>query len=343
MIASPNQNQSLFPYREISTIAEERMNQFLELMDRFDTLDWATIKNIVTVGVWDVKERTKLFQIIREKETTNKPSQVQGLEYLLRSAVPSSMHIAESGGSFAGVGSMVFTPSKRYDDWEIYNPYLLIANFNEGKFGRWSGNPRSGKTNGACVLIEEWVSDGNLCISNIFKKTPSNTFDYVKDARGLFETVASYPRKKKWLFPYDEGGASGYGKGDASSLKARYMDKVCRIIGKLYGNVLYIDQRFLSVPQIVQDFATSKFHSIEPGIVHMELTDFPQLGSSFNRTVRHFPETSLPYDTRDIAAFEMNVNVEKLFQAMAGAEKPYDIMLDFLKTKDSEPPKGRKL
>src|SRR5206468_10852909 len=55
-------------------------------------------------------------------------------------SVASSFHVAERWG--IGVGSMVFAPELDYDEWEIYNPDLLIANFNEGNFGEWTG-PRS--------------------------------------------------------------------------------------------------------------------------------------------------------------------------------------------------------
>ena len=44
--------------RQMAQLAEEKMSQFVNLMDRFDTLDWSKIKNIVTVGIWDVS-RTK--------------------------------------------------------------------------------------------------------------------------------------------------------------------------------------------------------------------------------------------------------------------------------------------
>jgi len=328
--------QQINPYDP--EIAKERMTQFLQVMSRFETLNWKNIIDIATVGVWDVQDRDYLFIKSRQWESEGKnPRDIEGLEIRIRGSVASSFHIAERWG--IGVGSMVFAPELDYDEWEIYNPDLLIANFNEGNFGEWTGPPRTGKTSGACVFIEQWISKNRLVVSNIFKKSETNAYDYANNARDLFGIISNYPRKKKWIFVYDEGGASGYSKAQAATLKSIYLNNVCRIIGKLYGNVLYIDQRQLSVPTTIQEFSTSRYHSIEPGMVHFELKH----PMEFNRVISGFPKTSLPYDTRDIASFEMNINTDKMFQAMSGEKKPYEALQDFLLTKESEAPKGRKL
>ncbi|TLX89652.1 MAG: hypothetical protein E6K94_09650 [Thaumarchaeota archaeon] len=317
-------------------IAKQRMTQFLQVMSRFETLSWKNIIDVATVGIWDVKERDYIFYLYSQYKE-RQPKDIPGLELRIRGDVSSSFHIAEKGG--IGVGSMVFAPELNYDVWDFYNPDLLIRNFSEGKFGEWTGPPRTGKTSGSCVFIEQWISKKYFCVSNIFKKSETNAYEYANNARGLFEIVATFPRKTKWIFVYDEGGASGYSKAQASTLKSTYLNNVCRIIGKLYGNVLYIDQRSLSVPTTIQEFSTTRFHSVEPGIVHLELMH----PTSFNRIVKEFPKTKLPYDTRDIADFEMNVNTDKMFHAMSGETKPYQAMQDFLKSPDSIPPKGRKL
>src|SRR5207245_2079051 len=92
---------------DYSDIASKRMNQFLNLMDRFDSLSWKTIKNIITVGVWDKKEQRRLFILMQNKIAIGKePKDVEGLETSLRDAVPASFNIAQSTGGLSGTVPM---------------------------------------------------------------------------------------------------------------------------------------------------------------------------------------------------------------------------------------------
>jgi hypothetical protein len=323
---------------ESAKVAAERMSEFLNLMDRFETLTWRDIYNIVTVGVWEVKEKDRLFaMLIKAGREGRRPQDIENLESALRIAVSASFHIAERIGGFAGIGSMVFNPTKTFDDWQIYNPKLLIRNFSEGSFGRMSGILGKGKTNGACVIMEEWHNSGNLCVSNIAKKKSTPIYTFSNTARSLLETIAGFKRKQPWIFVYDEGGASGYSNKDAMTLKAKYLEQFFRVIRHLYGNVLYVDQRQMSAPAVILELSTSHFHAVEIGVLHLELSS----PFKFSRTVNNFPKTSIPYDDHNPAIFEMNVNITKLLMAMSGEQNPYQAMLDFLETKEAEPPKGR--
>ena len=165
-------------------IARDKMTQFLQVMARFETLSWKNIIDITTVGVWDVAERDYLFLKTREwKREGKQPKDVEGLDIRLRSAVASSFHIADRFG--IGTGSMVFDLEDSYDDYHIYNQNLIIENIDEGSFARISGPPRKGKTNPACVMIERWLEDGNLCFTNIYMKKKVEGITYVNDARAL--------------------------------------------------------------------------------------------------------------------------------------------------------------
>src|ERR1700704_878059 len=97
--------QNAIPYDP--EIAKERMTQFLQVMDRFESLSWKNIIDIVTVGVWDVEERNYLFAKSRQwKRESKLPKDIDGLDIIIRGDVASSFHVAESRG--IGVGSMVF-------------------------------------------------------------------------------------------------------------------------------------------------------------------------------------------------------------------------------------------
>lgn len=328
-----------FQTRALAQMAEEKMTQFLRLMDRWETLDWKTVKNIVTSAVWDYKHKNQLFRIIKQysDEIENKrPADIPGLDYLLLDYVPNTFRIAEKMGGPTGIGSIVFETSSVLDDYKYYNQDLLIMGYNEGNFGRWSGNPRTGKTNGACVLMERWTDKGNIVLTNIAKKEETNVFIHTPDARVLFESLSTIPREKKWIFIYDEGGLTD-SKSHASTLHARYMNDVYRIIGKTWGNCLYIDQLYTKVPEAVETFASNIYHSIKKGEVYFELSG----DIEFRRVLTDFPKTNLQYDPRDWAYFDSkSLNVEAMFAAVSGItneKERYDAMASFLKSPASIP------
>ena len=327
---------SVPPPPDYSDIASKRMGQFLNLMDRFESLSWETIKNIITVGVWDKKEQTRLFFLMKAKMAEKKePKDVEGLETSLRAAVPSSFHIAERIGGLSGIGSMVFDTESGYDDYKFSNPDILIMNFDEGSFGRISGPPRKGKTNTGCKLIERWIAKDNLCFTNIYLKKKIEGISYVNDARGLLTQIAN--TDKGFIFVYDEGQASGYSTQTATSLESRYTDNLFRVIGKMMGNVLYIDQIEWKAPNVIKEWSMTKVRiTDEKGIILVELGE-PNKYTGF---IKNFPKTTLPFVTRDIASFDMNVNVERMFQLMSGKpDEARDIMLKFLDTPESIPAK----
>jgi hypothetical protein len=222
------------------------------------------------------------------------------------------------------------------DEWQYYNPDLLIMGYNEGNVGRWSGPPRKGKTNGACVLIERWLKQNRIAITNIAKKEETNAFIYAGDARSLFETLCTVQRQTKIIFIYDEGGLTD-SKSHASTLHARYMNDVYRVWGKFWGNTLYIDQLYTKCPEAIETFSTNIYHSIEPGTVYFELSG----DIEFRRALTNFPKTNLPYDTRDLAYFDSKtLNVEAMFSAISGItneKERFQAMEDFLKSPASYP------
>ena len=334
----PNSNPD-FQARALAQIAEEKMTQFLKIMDRWETIDWKTVKHIVATAVWDHEEKMKLFDIIRKNEDDledKKPRDIKGLDYRLLAAVPNTFRMAEKYTGATGIGSIIFETYSVIDEWQYYNPDLVIMGYNEGNVGRWSGSPRKGKTNGACVAIERWVAKRRIALTNIAKKEETNAFIYTRDARSLFETLCTLQRQTKVLFIYDEGGLTD-SKSHASTLHARYMNDVYRVWGKFWGNTLYIDQLYTKCPEAIETFATNIYHSIEPGTVYFELNG----DIEFRRALTGFPKTNLPFDTRDIAYFDSKtLNVEGMFAAITGItdeKAKFDAMSDFLKSPASYP------
>lgn len=319
--------------------SSEKMAEFLNICRRWRTVTWEELDNIITVGVWDPAQQTAMFNEAHNAKASGSamPYLMPGFLTRLRVAVSASFHIADKVGGVSGVGSMVFDEQAKMRSWKIYNPRILTANFREGNFGRFAGLPRKGKTNNACVWMEQWAADGNIAFSNILPDPDAPVdprYQYVRDAMALFLAVSTLPEGVLWTFVHDEGGLM-YSKADAATRRAKDLDKFARVIGKLHGNYIIIDQRPESVPTIIQDFATSLFYCEQPGVMDIELRG-PNL--AFRDRVRDFPKTTLPMQTYDIAFFNINVNIVKMLDALSGSHDVKETMREFLGT-----PEARKL
>lgn len=309
----------------------ELMTQFLQKMRRFDTLTWDDIEDIITVGVWDATTQESLFNSIDENRGKFKPSETPNLKRLLRVHVPASFHIADREGGVTGIGSIVMEPqTTNVKDWGIYDrnaPSILTWNFREGQFGRISGVPGSGKTNVGCSILENTNQEGNTGFSNIYPdKGNDERYYYVRDAKSLFENIAELNENEKWTMVLDEAGLM-YSKPDQATRRVKDLDKLMRVVRKLHGSIVLIEQRPESVPNIIQDFATCIFYCIKPGVVHIDLRG-PTI--RFSETVMNFPKSSIGYKTYDIGFFSVNVNVTSMFAAMSGEEDPKKAMLDWI-------------
>lgn len=288
-------------------------------------------RDFVTVGVWQEEKQEAFLSLIDEAERKGKASPFLGIEDLemrLRLAVSTSFHVVDHAGGITGLGSMVFEPNNGHRSWRIYNPSILTANFQKrGNFARINGIPGKGKTNLGCVIAEQFVSEENhVSIGNIRMKKQDDRFIYVKDLRSFFVAIANLPYETSWLFTHDEGGLS-YGKPDQATRRVKDLDKLMRCVRKLGGSYTLIEQREDSVPNIIIEFAKNIFYVEENGIVSIEMRG-PAL--AFRDTVKDFPKTTLPFDTDDIAMFNINVDVQEIFNAITDSDDPKAALRNFL-------------
>ena len=314
--------------KALMLVASERMTEALDILRRFKALTWDEVDDVITVGVWNETTQKGLFEIVRRarNDGVSYPGQIPNLEIELRRAISQSFHVVDKIGGISGLGSMVFRPQDGARSWFIYNPKILTANFNEGNFGRISGNPRMGKTNVGCVIMEQWAEEGKVAFSNVLQETGDERYFYVKDAKDLFTNVSQLDPKEKWIFILDEGGLL-YSKADAATRRNKDLDKFVRVVGKLHGSLIIIEQRPESVPTILQEFATCLFYCEKPGRVHIELRG-PKV--AFRDTVQDFPRTTLPYQTYDIGYWALNVNLVSMFSWVSGAVDPKAKMAEFI-------------
>lgn len=314
--------------KAISFLSTDRMTEALSILQRFDIVTWAELDDLITVGVFDPDIQRGMFTNARRNRDNGVPwpCMVPGLDVELRIAISHSFHIADRIGGITALGSMVFEPHVSIDSWRIYRPDILTENAVEGSFAIMAGMPRMGKTSGGGYIMEQDVKVGKVVISNILIRAPVEGYRYVKDAKALFETIGSIPAGTKWRFVLDEGGLVA-NKKDAMTKRVKELEGLFRVMGKLEGSLLFIEQRPESVPTILQEWSRSRFYAIEPGLMFIDL-DGPNL--RFRRTVRDFPPTSLPYDTRDVAYFPVNINTAALFASISGANDQKEAIREFM-------------
>lgn len=310
-------------------LSQERMSEFLDMMDRFDQLTWEEVMDIITVGVWDPGKRTQyIFEVrLAQENGASRPSEIPNLESHLRTEVADSFHMADKAG-ITGIGSMVFRREEKLPPWGIYNPTILTANYDEGGFGVISGPPRKGKTNLGCVIIEEWVKrKKRVAFSNILRTAKGSLYTYTPSIRDLFQAIAETEEGIRWLLVLDEG-TFVYSRPDQITKRVKELDKLMRIVGKMYGNMILIEHLTKAVPAVLQEFATSYYYCHKPGIVTITLKG-PNL--AYQTKVHSFAQTSIPFDTRDWAYFKVEgLDLQGMYDAVSGAKDRRAAMREFL-------------
>lgn len=316
--------------------SERRMTQALQRLHQFKMWTWQDARDFVTVGVWQEQQGELFLNMIDDAEANGAPSPcmgIKGFETKLRLALMTTFHVVDHAGGITGLGSLVFEPDQGYRTWRIYNPTILTANYQErGNFGRINGVPGAGKTNLGCVLSEQYASEENhVAIGNVQMLKPDPRFIYTGNAKELFVAIANTPYEKDWHFLLDEGGLT-YSKPDQTTRRVKDLDKLMRCVRKLGGSLTLVEQREDSVPNLIMEFAKNVFYCERKGVVSIEMRG-PAL--AFRDTVKDFPKTTLPFNTDDIAMFDINIDVQKVFSAISGAEDPKLALRQFLEVEDA--------
>lgn len=319
--------------------ATKRSQQTERRLSQFPTWTWEDYERFVTWMAWQDDVQEKFFAISEsaKRKGAASPASVQmvrgpPLFVMLRKAASASFHVVDHAGGISGLGSMIAEPDEGLRSFKIYNPDILTANLRrKGNFGRINGELDSGKTNTGCVIFEQWLKEDekHVAIGNIAMLREVPGYFYRAKASTLLRTVSELPDEKVFLYEMDEGGLN-YSKPDQTTKHVRQLDKLMRIIRKLHGSFILIEQREESVPNLIVEWARNIYtcHKTKGhGIITIELRG-PELG--FRDTVKGFPATGLPFNTDDIAPFNFDIDIAKLFDYMAEKPEPKKRILEFL-------------
>jgi hypothetical protein len=248
----------------------------------FKEATWDECRTLLTFYCPPGEEMLRMLSMFREWEKEGKqPHQVQetpsgNLEDDLRVA------LAQFRGSLdylSLVGSTIrpggYTQSL---SWGILSRDYFLAPFNEkgasGGFLTITGRPRMGKSGIACLYGEMWIDEypGSEVLTNVPLQRNTDHVRPVTDILGLLNGIAdALNAKRRWQWQYDEPSLSGWMKSDALTGRAKNLERFARIIPKLGGSFIYIEQREEGVPTTIQDFSQSHIYCTNPGAIFADL------------------------------------------------------------------------
>jgi hypothetical protein len=190
--------------------------------------------------------------------------------------------------------------------WNILSPDFFLEPFTEGHtsggFLTITGRPRMGKSGIACLYAQMWLQKfpGTEMLTNIPLEKSVEGVRPVTDVFALLQAVGdALIAKRRWAWTYDEPSLSGWMRSDAQSGRSKNLERFARIIPKLGGSFLYIEQRLEGVPTTISDFSQSHIHCTNPGSV---FADLPGKRGPIN----HVPRPRLiTYRTGEAGFFEI--------------------------------------
>lgn len=315
--------------------SDKRMNQALRRIGSFETWSWEDFFDYVMVGIrWQPELARSLYAAGRKAMDRGHPTPARAFknaEIELRIGTTNTFDFVDHAGGLTGVGSLNFEPDEGMRAFRIYNPTILTANFHgSGNIGRINGELGTGKTNTGCVILEQWVKENpnHIAIANIRMLKPDARILYAPDLSTFIKILSELPEDAVVLFVLDEGGLT-YNKPDQATRRVKDLDKLMRIIRKLHMSFILIEQREISVPNLIMEWARNIYVCKAKGVVSMELRG-PEL--AFRDTVKGFPKATLPFDTDDPAMFEIDIDIMKLLWAITNQDDRKAAMKDFLAT-----------
>lgn len=295
--------------------SETRVRAAYRWLSDWDRAMWSEVRDFVTSFVLPGDEFRILLNTAKMEERAGRqPRDVADLADSLR------LELARKWCSLDAlsiVGASV-PPGDEGDSfpWTMLAPSYFLAPFQpDGGYLTITGVPRTGKTGIACLYGEMWSDANPGCelLTNIpldgkipFKAGVPNPIRSVSAMSNLMEGVAdALEAERRWLWELDEGGLVWL-KAQANRTSSVGLEKFARIVPKLGGSLLYIEQRIEGVPSTLQDFAQSHVYCERPGFAQMDLP-------ARRTSLRAIPKPKrFRYKTGETGFFEVDVDVEKM-------------------------------
>jgi len=296
-------------YRVLAS--ESRYRSALRFLADFKSATWPDVRDFVSSFVLPGDQfRAFLITSTRYENDGVRPADIPTLADELRFELARKF-IALDPLSILGA-SVPPRDERATVAWAILNPTYFLSPFaGDGGYLTITGKPRTGKTGIGCLYAEMFlaVNPGAEVLTNIPLLKPVNGIRTITGMVELLDGVAAaLDAERKWLWALDEAGLVWL-KTDVMTSRARGLEKFARIVPKLQGSFIYIEQRIEGVPTVISDFAQSHVACQRPGFAFFELADY--------MTVRSIPlPRVVKYRSGETGYFEVDLDVDKLLAAM---------------------------
>lgn len=180
--------------------------------------------------------------------------------------------------------------------------------FQSGVITLITGNLGSGKTDFAMTLADIARQRGYTILTNVIMLHEVNGVKTVTKASELLSELA---QEKDYVTVLDEAILFANSKEILNKDNKRLM-KLLMMIRKLGSSIIFINQRDMETAKTIRQLTTYEFRKRSK----KEILVFGPWGPS-ELYIYNIPRTRLPFDTRSIAYFEMDVDIEGLFSELA--------------------------
>ena len=167
-----------------------------------------------------------------------------------------------------------------------------------------TGRMGSGKTDFALLLAEIAMKRrGHTILTNIIMEREVEGVVQVTRASELLRQLAE---EKTYVTILDEAGLFANSKQIKNKANISLV-KLILVIRKLGSSVIFVNQRDMETVKTIRYLSVIEFHKESHKIARV-LSDY-----TYGSLLHNIPRTSLPFDTRAIAFFKIDIDIEKLF------------------------------
>ena len=180
--------------------------------------------------------------------------------------------------------------------------------FESGVITLITGNLGTGKTDFAMTLADVARRRGYYILTNVVLL---RDVEHIKTVTKASELLSELAKEKRYVTILDEAALFANSK-DIQGKENKRLVKLLMMIRKLGSSVIFINQRDMETIKTIRHLTVYEFKKVSK----KEVLVFGPWGPS-ELYIYNVPRTNIPFDTRSIAFFEMDVDVEALFSELA--------------------------
>lgn len=292
--------------------SEKRYRSALRWLTDFRRANWDEVRVFVSSFCPPGDEFLSRLAEIRDWEKDGlKPSEVDTLEDDLRLGMA---WYRQSLDNLSIIGSTI-PPLDKGDamPWALPKDEFFLSPFEgDGGYLTITGNPRAGKTGIACLYAEMWMRA--FPEAEVLTNVPLvREVKGIRKVTGMLELLSAIAdaleADRRWLWVFDEGGLAWL-RSQAMRSSSIGLEKFARIVPKLGGSFIFIEQREEGIPSVITDFSQAHILCTSAGFV---IADLPHLRGG----LRDVPRPAIAkYRSGEVGYFEMDINMDSFLKAL---------------------------